>query len=76
MWIEISRYSDGRLKVIVHHQGNSYFWKSNLTECLTFLDEKDKLEALLMVDWWNRKHHRDFEVYWNYLRGKLSNIYK
>lgn len=76
MRIEISRYPDGRLKVIVHHEENSYFWKSNLTECLTFPDEKHKLEVLLMVDWWNRKHHKDFEVYWNYLRGKLSDIYK
>jgi len=76
MKMKIKRSSDGRLLAIVDHEENSYFWASSLTECPTFSDEEFRLEVLLMVDWWNRKHHNEFEVYWNYLRGKLANIYK
>jgi aminoglycoside/choline kinase family phosphotransferase len=65
MKIEVSRFKDGRLKVIVHHEEKSYFWKSSLTECPRFENEKMKLEALMMVDWWNKRHRREFELLWN-----------
>ena len=65
MRIEVGRFKDGRLKVTYRHEDNSYFWKSDLTECPRFEDEKLKLEVLFMVDWWNKKHHKEFELLWN-----------
>lgn len=70
MKIEVSRFKDRRLKVIVHHEKGSYFWKSNLTECPKFENVKDLLEALIMVDWWNKKHHEEFELLWDSLLKK------
>jgi hypothetical protein len=67
MKIEVSRFKDGRLKVIIRHEEDSYFWKSSLTECPKFENEKLKLEVLMMVDWWNRKGHKEFELSWNSL---------
>jgi len=67
MEIEVSRFKDGRLKIIVHHKENSYFWASSLTECPKFENEKLKLEVLMMADWWNKEHHREFELLWNSL---------
>lgn len=67
MKIEVSRFKHGELKVTYRHENNSYFWKSDLTECPKFENEKLKLEVLMMVDWWNKKHHTEFEVLWNSL---------
>jgi hypothetical protein len=67
MKIEVSRFKDGELKVTYRHENNSYFWKSDLTECPKFENEKLKLEVLMMVDWWNKKHHTEFELLWNSL---------
>jgi len=70
MKMEISRFSkDGKLKARVRHEGSSYFWKSDLTECLRFDDEKLRIEVLVMVDWWNRKYHERFEELWQVLRN-------
>jgi hypothetical protein len=72
MKIEVSRFRDGRLKVIVHHQEDSYFWTSSLTECPKFQNEKLKLEVLIMVDWWNREHHKEFQLLWNSIYKKIK----
>ena len=64
---------DGSLKVIVHHEEDSYFWKSSLTECPKFDNEKLKLEVLAMVDLWNKEYHKEFEVLWG---SMLVNIYR
>jgi len=58
MKIEVSRFKDGKLKVIVRHEENSYFWRSNLTECPKFENVKHILEVLMMVDWWNKEYYR------------------
>ena len=68
MKIEVSRFMDGRLKVIVHHEESSYFWKSSLSECPRMEDEKLRVESLLALDWWNREHHEEFERLRKYLR--------
>ena len=69
MKIGISRFwKDGRLKATVQHEENSYFWESDLTECLKFEDEKLRIEVLVMIDWWNRNYHDEFEQLWNLLR--------
>lgn len=68
MRIEVGRYPNGKLKVIVHHEEDSFFWKSNLTKCLKFEIEKLRLEVLLAIDLWNRKHHRLFERLWNSMK--------
>ena len=65
MKIEVSRFKDGRLKVIVHHEEDSYFWTDSLTECPTFPNEKLKIETLMMVNWWNKERHKEFELSWN-----------
>jgi len=65
MRIEVSRFRGGKLKVTYRHEDNSYFWKSDLTECPTFENEKLKVEVLMMVDSWNKKHHEEFELLWN-----------
>ena len=73
MKIEISRFKDGRLKVIVHHEEDSYFWKDSLTECPTFPNEKLKIETLMMVNWWNKEHHKEFELLWDsWLKDKFQ----
>lgn len=70
MKMEISRFSkDGKLKARARHEDNSYFWKSDLTECLRFDDEKLRIEVLIMVDLWNRKYHEQFEELWQVLRN-------
>jgi len=69
MRIEISRFKDGRLKVIVHYDEDSNFWKSDLTECLAFSKEKDKIEATLAIDLWNRKYHDKFEHLWQIMKN-------
>ena len=69
MKIEVNRFKDGRLKVIVRHENNSYFWNSDLTECLKFENLKDEIEVLVMTDWWNKKHHEQFEKLWNLLKN-------
>lgn len=61
MKIEVNRFKDGSLKVIVHHEEDSYFWKASLTECPKIENEKLKLEVLMMVDWWNGEHHEEFK---------------
>lgn len=69
MRIEISRFKDGRLKLIVHYEeGDSNFWKSDFTECPTFPQLKDKIEFTLAIDLWNRKYHRKFENLWENMR--------
>jgi len=68
MKIEVGRYPNGNLKVIVHHEEDSFFWKSNLTECLKFEIEKLRLEVLLAIDLWNRNYHRVFEELWKQLK--------
>jgi len=65
--MKVKRSPAGNLLAIIQHEENSYFWKSDLTECPTYADEKLKLEVLLMVDWWNNYFHEDFEVWWNLL---------
>jgi len=72
MKIEVSRFKDNRIKVIVHHQEDSYFWVSCLTECPKFENEKLKLEVLMMVDWWNKEHHKEFGLLWNSLFMKTT----
>jgi len=69
MRIEISRFKNGRLKVIVHYDEDSNFWKSDLTECLAFSKEKDKIEATLAIDLWNRKYHDKFEHLWQIMKN-------
>ena len=69
MKMEVGRYRDGRLKAKAQHEGNSYFWPSDLTECLRFEDEKLRIEVLTMVDWWNKKYHKEFEQLWILLRN-------
>lgn len=69
MKIEISRFKDGKLKVVVHHENNSYFWKSDLTECVKFENLKDELETLVMTDCWNKKYHKQFEELWNFVKN-------
>jgi len=73
MKIEVSRFKDGKFKVIVHHGNSSYFWVSDLTECVRFDNVKDVLEALIMVDYWNRNFHERFEFTWKNLRNIDSN---
>ena len=53
MEMKVKSYPTGYLKAITQHEENSYFWKSDLTECPTFKDMKLELEVTLMVDWWN-----------------------
>ena len=73
MTIEVGRFNkDGRLKVIKRHKEDSFFWKSDLTECLRFSDKKDEVEVLVMVDYWNENHHKDFERLWNLLMNVNS----
>ena len=67
MKIEVSRFKDGKLMVIVRHEAKSYFWPTDLTECPRFEDEKLRAEVLHMVDWWNKEHHRTFEFGWKSL---------
>jgi len=70
MKIELGRFSDGRIRVNAQHEeDSSNFRKSDLSECLKYEDEKDRLEALLMVDWWNKHYHDNFEELWNVLRN-------
>ncbi len=69
MTIEISRFKDGRLKVIAHYEKESNFWKSDLTECLAFSKEKDKIETTLAIDLWNRKYHDKFEHIWQIMKN-------
>ena len=69
MKIEISRFKDGRLKVIVHYEEDSNFWKSDLTECLAFSKEKDKIETTLAIDLWNKKYHKKFEQLWEVMKN-------
>ena len=69
MRIEISRFKDGRLKVIVHYEEDSNFWKSDLTECPAFPKLKDKIETTLALDLWNRKYHDRFEHLWEVMRN-------
>jgi hypothetical protein len=70
MKMEISRFwKDGKLKAKAQHEDNSYFWKSDLSECLKFEDEKLRVEVLVMVDWWNKKYHDEFEQLWNLLKN-------
>jgi len=69
MKVEISRFKDGKLMAVVQHEKNSYFRPQEATECLVFDDQKLRTEVLLMVDWWNRKYHNEFEEFWNYLRN-------
>ena len=69
MKIEVSRFKDGRLKVIVHHEDTTYFWKSDLTEAIRFNDEKDRIETTLALDLWNRKYHTRFEQLWEVMRN-------
>ena len=69
MTIEISRFKDGRLKVIVNYEKELNFWKSDLTECPAFSKEKDKIETTLSIDLWNRKYHKKFEQLWEVLRN-------
>lgn len=70
MRIEVGRFIDGSLKVIVHHEDNSYFWKSSLTECPKFENEKLKLEVLMMADLWNKKYHKLFDLLWNSMKNR------
>ena len=71
MKIEVSRFGkDGRLKVIVRHEANSFFWPTDLTECPRFEDEKLRVEVLHMVDWWNKGHHEEFELTWKSMSEK------
>jgi hypothetical protein len=72
MKIEVSRFKDGKLKVIVRHEENSYFWKSDLTECPRFQNIKRILEVLMMVDWWNKERHNEFELLWDSLFVKTT----
>ena len=76
MRIEIGRFKDDRLKATAQHEDNRYFWKSDLSECLRMKDEKLRIEVLLMVDWWNREYHEEFERLWKYLRLFFLNKYK
>jgi len=76
MRIEVGRFKDGRLKLIVHHEENSYFWKSSLSECPRMEDEKLRIESLLMFDWWNGQYHEEFENLWKYLRSFFLDKYK
>jgi len=69
VYILLERFPNGHLKVLIQHEENSYFWKSNLTECPPFSDEKDRIEVLTMVDHWNKEHHDEFEVWWNSRRN-------
>ena len=69
MTMEISRFKDGKLKVRFRHEDNSYFWKTDSTECLKFDIEKLRTEVLIMVDWWNRKYHERFEELWQVIRN-------
>lgn len=72
MKIEVGRFKDGRLKVVIRHEESSYFWTSSLTECPSFENEKLRLEVLMMVDSWNKKHHREFELLWDSLLIKSN----
>lgn len=65
MKIEVNRFKDGRLKVVVHHEETSHFWALSLTECPQFENEKLKLEVLMMVNWWNEEQHEEFELLWD-----------
>ena len=69
MEMKLKRSPDGKLLAITQHEENSYFWKSDLTECLTYPDEKFRLEVLLMVDWWNKLFHTEFEIWWKLLKN-------
>lgn len=75
MKIEISRFKNSRLKLIVQHEETSYFWKSSLTECPRIEDEKLRTESLMMVEWWNKEHHEEFELLWNsWLKDKINKV--
>ena len=77
MYMKIDRFKkDGRLKATAQHEDNSYFWKSDLSECLVFKNEKLITEVLLMVDWWDREHHEEFERLWNYMRFHFLDKYR
>ncbi len=67
MKIVIGRFKDGRLKAIVHYEEDTNFWKSELTECLAFPKEKDKIETTLAISHWNENHHDRFEQAWQFL---------
>lgn len=72
MKIEIGRFRDGRLKVVVQHEETSYFWEHSLTECIVEEDEKLRLETLLMVEHWNEEHHKEFELLWRQFSGSRA----
>jgi len=72
MEMKIGRYRDGRLKAYSQHEETTYFWKSNLTECLVFENEKLRLEVLLMTDWWNREYHEEFEQEWKLVKNIIK----
>ena len=69
MKLELCRFNDGKWKLIVRHENSSYFWVSDLTECAKFDNVKDVVEALIMVDYWNRNFHESFEFTWKSLRN-------
>jgi len=77
MYMKVDRFTkDDRLKATAQHEDNSYFWKSDLTECLVFENEKLRIEVLLMIDWWNRTHHEEFDRLWKYLRFHFLDKFK
>ena len=77
MKIELERFRDGRLKIIVHHEDSSYFWIPSLTECPKLDNEKLKLEVLMMVDWWNNHYHKEFDLFWKTMfKDRFGNEYE
>ena len=65
MKVEVERFSDGDLKLLVRFEPNSNFWKENLTWVPT-LEEIDRiLKALLGIDVVNRwKKYRRNSMDW------------
>jgi len=52
--IEVERFPNGNLKVIVRFEPTSNFWKRDLTWCPSFEEVKLLVQTLLSIDTMNR----------------------
>ena len=54
MKIEVERFPNGNLKVIVRFEPPSNFWKRDLTWCPSFEEVKLLVQTLISIDTMNR----------------------
>jgi len=65
MKIEVERFPNGNLKVIVRFEPSSNFWKKDLTWCPSLEEVKLLVQTLLSIDTMNRilRKHRENSHY-------------